>query len=106
MADMHNPHLAGFDRPIHQVGISPGREHTRSFNACKSSAMRMTADQINGLADCLLDVDRALRASLVEIMKDRMDIPPRSRRVANSHGRWRFQRAFISSSGTNSPRRA
>src|SRR5215211_3819209 len=106
MPDMHDPHLAGFDSPIHQVGISPGGEHARSFNTCKSSTARMIADQINGLPDCLLDVECALWVSLFEIVKNRPDIAPRARRVPNPHGRWRFQRVSISSSGTDSPRRA
>src|SRR5215207_4853288 len=104
MTNVDEPRFPGFDAPVDQIGISAGWQHTQLLYACSSTRMRELPDQFDCLADDALDVARALRAPLIQVVQNCNKVIPRARRKANPHSPWRFQRASISASGTNSPR--
>src|SRR5689334_641506 len=106
MPNVHDPCFVGFDAPIDQIWIAAGRKHPRGLFAGSPPTLGELADELDRLPDGALDALRALRAVRVDVLENRLKVAARPRREAHSHRPCRFQRASISSSGTNSPRRA
>jgi hypothetical protein len=104
--NMDKPRLPRFYAPINEIRITPRRKHARLLYPGAPPALGKFSDQLNGFANCSLDAPRAARTPLIDVPEDQLDVATRARRVANPHTPCLFQSASISSSLTNSPRRA
>src|SRR6476661_5855727 len=106
IANMQDPDFARSHAPIDQIGVTPGTQDARALLPGRAADLRKLAIELDRFPYCALHIERTERVSLVYVFQDCGQIATRTRRIADLHRPWRFQSASISSSGTNSPRRA
>ena len=74
VTDVHDPHLTRFDSPVNQVWMATHRKHACCLLACGPADLRMLSDQVDRFLDRTLDIARAPRAPLINVIKDRLQV--------------------------------
>src|SRR5262245_36537910 len=108
MANVQNLNSIAIDHTVeHSVSIASHNLHVDLRIVRSLRCFRIFRDELHARVDRSQYIASTGRTSLLEISINLLDVATRTRRVPNSHSTpYFFQKAFISSSDINSPRRA